>query len=123
MSANVLLRQSARRNLGTRCLVTHAPLAEKDCSSITPPYPALQSKLSHVRKLLDNRPLTLAEKILYSHLSDPERTVSSGGLKRGETYLLLNPQVRVAFSIFRQLELEPLYSASQCKMQVPSTFR
>ena len=80
-----------------RYLATHAPLKEKDCTSITPPYRALQDKLASVRKFLDNRPLTLAEKILYSHLADPEKTISGGGLKRGETYLLLHPQVCTSF--------------------------
>lgn len=91
---STLLRGRASKVLvSRRYLATHAPLKEKDCTSITPPYHALQDKLALVRKLLDNRPLTLAEKILYSHLADPEKTISGGGLKRGETYLLLNPQV------------------------------
>ena len=97
---SVLLRGRAGRVLVTRrYLGTHAPLREKDCTSITPPYHALQEKLALVNKLLDNRPLTLTEKILYSHLADPEKTVSGGGLKRGETYLLLHPQVRGCFCL------------------------
>lgn len=92
---SALFRYRAGKALvARRHLATHAPLKEKDCTSITPPYHALQDKLALVRTLLDNRPLTLAEKILYSHLADPEKTISSGGLKRGETYLLLHPQVR-----------------------------
>ena len=95
---SVLLRGRAGKVLAMRrCLATHAQLKEKDCASITPPYHALQDKLALVRKLLDNRPLTLAEKILYSHLADPQKTISGGGLKRGETYLLLHPQVRGYF--------------------------
>ena len=95
---SVLLRSRVGKvSVVRRYLATHAPLKEKDCTSITPPYGALQDKLALVRKLLDNRPLTLAEKILYSHLADPERTISGGGLKRGETYLLLHPQVRSCF--------------------------
>lgn len=78
-----------------RCLATHAPVTDKDCSSITPPYGKLLKKLERVRDLLDHRPLTLAEKILYSHLADPEKSLSGGGKIRGETYLGLNPQ-RVA---------------------------
>ncbi|KAL4069486.1 aconitate hydratase [Scleroderma citrinum] len=78
-----------------RCLAAHAPVTDKDCTSITPPYDKLLNKLERVRELLDHRPLTLSEKILYSHLADPEKNLSGGGKIRGETYLQLNPQ-RVA---------------------------
>lgn len=84
-----------------RYLATHYSLREKDCTSITPPYHALQEKLALVRKLLGSRPLNLAEKILYSHLADPEKTISRGGLQRGETYLLLHPQVGHYFLFHR----------------------
>lgn len=95
---SVLLRGRAGKVLvARRYLATHAPLQGKDCTSITPPYNALQEKLALVRKLLNNRSLTLAEKILYSHLANPEETIGGGGLKRGETYLLLHPQVRRYF--------------------------
>ena len=96
MAAGTLLRtNSASKFLFRRCLATHAPLPQKDCSSITPPYSALVKKLGQVRKLLNNRPLTLAEKILYSHLNDPEKSLAGGGRVRGEAYLQLSPQ-RVA---------------------------
>lgn len=77
-----------------RPFATHAPLPEKDCTSITPPYQKLLQNLSTVRKILGNRPLTLAEKILYSHVYEPERTIADG-IQRGETYLQLSPE-RVA---------------------------
>jgi homoaconitase len=77
-----------------RSLATHAFVPEKPCSSITPPYAVLLNNLSSVRKHL-NRPLTLAEKILYSHLYDPEKGIGSGGIQRGVTYLQLRPE-RVA---------------------------
>ena len=78
-----------------RCLATHAPSNERDYSSITPPYSALIENLGRVRKLLNNRPLTLAEKILYSHLVDPEKSLANAGKLRGEAYLQLRPE-RVA---------------------------
>lgn len=78
-----------------RTLATHARLPEKDCTSITPPYAQLQAKLQTVRKILGSRPLTLAEKILYSHVYNPEETLAEGGITRGETYLQLSPE-RVA---------------------------
>lgn len=96
MSLPVLRRGSGHsRCTLKRYLATHAPTVQKDCSSITPPYAELLQKLDRVRKLLNNRPLTLAEKILYSHLVDPERSLSRGGKIRGETHLQLSPQ-RVA---------------------------
>jgi homoaconitase len=77
-----------------RALATHVPAPDKDCRPITPPYALLQQRLDTVRTTL-RRPLTLAEKILYSHLHDPARTLASGPLRRGESYLLLSPE-RVA---------------------------
>ena len=55
------------------------------------PYKKLVDNLQTVRKIL-NKPLTLAEKIVYAHLDDPE-VVSS--VKRGDSYLKLRPD-RVA---------------------------
>ena len=120
---SALLRGRAGKVLvARRYLATHAPLKEKDCTSITPPYHALQDKLALVRKLLDNRPLTLAEKILYSHLADPEKTISGGGLKRGETYLLLHPQVRGCFIHYFCSDSDIcLKRELPCKMRVHST--
>lgn len=68
--------------------------AERDCSSITPPYAKLIGNLERIREYI-KKPLTLAEKILYSHLHDVEATFSNGSIKRGETYLQLAPE-RVA---------------------------
>lgn len=87
-------RVSATRRLASRSLATYAPLPEKDCTSITPPYDSLIEKLARVKKVL-RRPLTLAEKILYSHLYNPEENLSGAGEIRGERYLQLRPQ-RVA---------------------------
>jgi len=77
-----------------RSLATHVSQIEKDCTSITPTYATLLEKLAEVRRVL-KRPLTLAEKILYSHIIDPKASLSGGGKIRGETYLQLRPE-RVA---------------------------
>ena len=50
------------------------------------PHNKLQDKLKVVRKRL-NRPLTLSEKILYSHLDDP----GTAEIERGQSYLKLRP--------------------------------
>ena len=79
---------------GCRHLATHVPLPEKDCTTITPPYARLLENLARVRSILRNKPLTLSEKILYSHIHEPERTLDGKTSIRGE-YLQLKPQ-RVA---------------------------
>jgi homoaconitase len=101
-SYHSLLVPSMLRNAGLRgssvlfrrSLATHVTSVERDCSSITPPYSELLEKLKRVRRIL-NRPLTLAEKILYCHVINPEANLSGRGQIRGETYLQLRPQ-RVA---------------------------
>ncbi|KAJ3297432.1 aconitate hydratase [Borealophlyctis nickersoniae] len=70
-----------------RKLATVAPEGDP----LTPPYARLLKNLEIVKRNLGNRPLTLAEKILYSHLTDP----NSPPPVRGETYLKLSPD-RVA---------------------------
>ncbi|CAM0135764.1 unnamed protein product [Umbelopsis sp. WA50703] len=90
LSARSSLKSSSR--MFKRRLATSVnPVPEKDCRTITPPYTKLTDNLAKVKRILDGRPLTLAEKILYSHLTNPEDTVPV----RGETYLKLSPD-RVA---------------------------
>ena len=55
-------------------------------------YERLDKNLSAVRSA-QNRPLTLADKILLSHLDDPTTT----GMVRGQTYVQLRPD-RVIFA-------------------------
>lgn len=69
----------------------------REFASRTPPYPKLVQKLATVNRILNNQPLTLAEKILYSHLVDPVEGLTSNNTQdiRGQAYLKLNPD-RVA---------------------------
>ena len=53
-------------------------------------YDSMRKRLDVVRGRV-NRPLTLAEKVLFGHLDDP----SGQDLTRGESFLLLRPD-RVA---------------------------
>jgi homoaconitase len=109
--SRALPRSSASSTLsfGRRSLATHASLPrqydalqEKDCSSITPPYSKLLDTLDKVREVLPrNSKLTLAEKILYAHLRNPEECLAgSKGLAdvRGQRYLKLRPD-RVAMQV------------------------
>lgn len=84
------------RNLATVQSGSYKP----DIASRTPPYPKLLKRLSEVRRLLGaSRQLTLAEKILYSHLDNPEESLltnTDNGLNiRGNANLKLKPD-RVA---------------------------
>lgn len=54
--------------------------------NVVPPYAKLLANLDVVKRKL-GRPLTLAEKIVYSHLADP----SGPAPVRGESYLKLSP--------------------------------
>ena len=100
MARTVRLHQSTSQNFAVRRLATaiNRPKLpfEVTCSSVTPPYEKLVSNLKTVNHVLNNEPLTLAEKILYSHLADAEESLSVGkGNIRGQSYLKLNPD-RVA---------------------------
>jgi len=88
-------RQQLNRRFAT---IVNSPKLPFDatCSSVTPPYTKLVSNLKTVKRVLDNEPLTLAEKILYSHLTDVEESLAAGkGNIRGQSYLKLSPD-RVA---------------------------
>lgn len=63
-----------------------------------PPYQKLSSNLELINKITGNEPLTLAEKILYSHLNNVEETFAKTNKVqelRGNEYLKLMPD-RVA---------------------------
>lgn len=84
-------RQS--RSLATPTAFPPAP--PKDYASITPPYAHLVRQLEAVRSVLGGRPLSLAEKIVYSHLVNVEEGLAGGDPIRGEKHLKLRPD-RVA---------------------------
>ncbi|CCH47135.1 aconitate hydratase 1 [Wickerhamomyces ciferrii] len=98
LSARSSLQQVRRVQI--RTLATSADLTTQipnEFQSRVPPYQKLVSKLGQVNKILNNTPLTLAEKILYSHLVNPEESLAKGSVQqiRGLEYLKLNPD-RVA---------------------------
>ncbi|KZF25723.1 aconitate hydratase [Xylona heveae TC161] len=101
-SAPLRLQSSNLRAL-SRSLATateSASPSSPDLSSRTPPYPKLLKRMSEVRRILgSSRALTLAEKILYSHLDNPEDSLltgtDNGSNIRGVANLKLKPD-RVA---------------------------
>ena len=94
-------------------------------ASKTPPYPKLVEKLSKVRRLTDNKPLTLSEKILYSHLDNVEESLGScqGQLSniRGEQYLKLNPDRVAMQDASAQMALLQFMTCGMPTTAVPSS--
>ncbi|KAH8359711.1 hypothetical protein KR093_008462 [Drosophila rubida] len=80
------------------------------------PYKQLCQKLECLKKRL-NRPLTLSEKILYSHLEDP----SGSEIERGKSYLLLRPDRVAMQDATAQMAMMQFISSGLSKVAVPST--
>lgn len=105
-----------------RCLHVTRPFQAKNVplSKFEPttnlPYEKLNSKLQVVRNRL-NRPLTLSEKVLYSHITEPE----SQDIVRGESYLKLNPDRVAMQDATAQMALLQFISSGLPRVQVPST--
>ncbi len=79
-------------------------------------YAKMNQRLDVVKSRL-NRPLTLAEKILYGHLAEPE----TAELNHGTSYILLNPD-RVAFQdATAQMAILQFMLAGKSSAAVPVT--
>ncbi|XP_023172092.2 probable aconitate hydratase, mitochondrial [Drosophila hydei] len=80
------------------------------------PYKLLSEKLDCVTHRL-KRPLTLSEKVLYSHLHNAK----DQEIKRGESYLLLRPDRVAMQDATAQMALLQFISSGLSKVAVPST--
>ncbi len=79
-------------------------------------YKKTAQRLAVIRKRL-GRPLTLAEKVLYGHLDDPEHQE----LKRGESFLLLRPDRVAMQDATAQMAILQFMLANKEEAAVPST--
>jgi len=79
-------------------------------------YDLLADKVGIVRKRI-NKPLTLAEKVVYGHLDDP----TTSGLERGVTYLRLRPDRVAMQDATAQMAVLQFISSGLPKTAVPST--
>ncbi|MEW5312386.1 MAG: hypothetical protein WDW38_004025 [Sanguina aurantia] len=84
--------------------------------SLNDRYKAIEDRLAVVRRRL-NTPLTLAEKIVYGHLDDPENQE----LKRGVSYLRLRPDRVAMQDATAQMAMLQFISSGLPKTLVPST--
>ncbi|VEN62706.1 unnamed protein product [Callosobruchus maculatus] len=80
------------------------------------PYEKLTKNLDVIKKRL-NRPLTLSEKVLYSHIDQPE----SQEIVRGTSYLRLRPDRVAMQDATAQMAMLQFISSGLPKVAVPST--
>jgi len=117
----ILSKQCSRLRLvnEVRCLHT-SPVACVDMSKFDQgaemPYAKLVKNLDVVKSRL-NRPLTLSEKVLYSHLDDP----AGQDIVRGESYLRLRPDRVAMQDATAQMAMLQFISSGLPKVAVPST--
>lgn len=87
-----------------------------DLDLIKKVYAEMPAKVAAARQLL-NRPLTLAEKILYTHLSVP----ATGGYERGKDYVEFHPDRVAMQDATAQMALLQFMTCGRDKVAVPST--
>lgn len=87
-----------------------------DLDLIQKVYSELPEKVNQARKLLGH-PLTLTEKILYSHLDKP----ATQALKRGEDYVDFRPDRVAMQDATAQMALLQFMTCGRDKVAVPST--
>ena len=88
-----------------------------DLNMIEAHYSGLEERVNAARKVL-NQPLTLSEKILYSHLAAGSATEA---FTRGESYVEFNPDRVAMQDATAQMALLQFMQAGKPKVAVPST--
>ena len=88
-----------------------------DLDMIQSVYSRMDERVSNARKLL-KRPLTLSEKILYSHLSDVDIDII---YDRGKSYVDFSPDRVAMQDATAQMALLQFMMAGKDKVAVPST--
>jgi len=118
--------KSLPKDMSTPLLYSiHARLAKESRRTLTQmskwdkeplPYEKLDKNLQVIKKRLD-RPLTLSEKILYSHLDNPQ----SQDIERGVSYLKLRPDRVAMQDATAQMAIIQFISSGLPRVAVPST--
>ncbi|THW47607.1 hypothetical protein D6D22_02543 [Aureobasidium pullulans] len=117
-------RLAARKLLGRRAFATvgDSPLTKKvemtnwETGNYIN-YAKMSENLSIVRQRMNNRPLTYAEKILYSHLDNPHEQE----IERGVSYLKLRPDRVACQDATAQMAILQFMSAGMPSVATPST--
>ncbi|PTB69696.1 aconitase iron-sulfur domain-containing protein [Trichoderma citrinoviride] len=123
LSQSLLRRASSRSAAGAlnRALRTPSSNRFSTVSSLPPTYEKLLTRYTDVRRVLGRQRLTLAEKILYSHLDNVEESLltnTDGGRSiRGKANLLLKPDRVNMQDASAQMALLQFMS---CKLERPA---
>ena len=104
------------RQFHASCYTASKVAMSKFDTDVFMPYEKLDKNLQVIKKRL-NRPLTLSEKILYSHLDDP----ANQEVIRGTSYLRLRPDRVAMQDATAQMALLQFISSGLKKVAVPST--
>lgn len=125
---NILHLPSPLRQVLSRTLATAVDSSSPAASSVesrTPPYSKLVKNLHEVRRLLPKRPLTLAEKILFSHLDNAEESLLEGTNNgtdiRSKATLKLNPDRVAMQDASAQMALLQFMSCGMPTTAVPAS--
>ncbi|CUS14664.1 unnamed protein product, partial [Tuber aestivum] len=116
-SYNRLLRRSFATPATNSNFSVHPEIAAR-----TPPYGKLIKNLTEVRRVLGTQGLTLAEKILYSHLDNVEDALGGrNGKVRGEAYLKLKVDRVAMQDASAQMALLQFMTCGLGKTAVPAS--
>ncbi|KAL4787310.1 aconitase family-domain-containing protein [Aspergillus varians] len=127
MLSQIVWQRSASRRLAPCLRRGLATAAESTpASSRMPPYSKTVRNLEQVRKVLgSSRALTLAEKILYSHLDNPEQSLLTGTQNgrdiRGKADLKLKPDRVAMQDASAQMALLQFMSCGLSSTAVPAS--
>ena len=126
-----LFARRARRvthgvRVGARaCFATHAGSEARVHPSRMPRYAELLEQLSQVRPLVGGRPLTLSEKLLYTHLLDPAVDLAGAGADaskvRGARYLRLGIDRLAMQDASAQMALLQFMTCGMSQSAVPAS--
>lgn len=111
VAASASRHSSARRFLSAAAAMSvHEPTTRL-------PYPTIAKKLQTVKKYKTG-PLTLAEKIIYGHLDNPD---DAADIVRGKSYLKLRPDRVAMQDATAQMAVLQFVSSGLPKTAVPTT--
>ncbi|KAI5837588.1 aconitase family-domain-containing protein [Morchella snyderi] len=117
-------RQPLTRTLATPASPHINFSVHPEIASRTPPYSKLIKNLAEVRRVLGSATgLTLAEKIVYSHLANPEESLGgrSNGSIRGDAYLKLKVDRVAMQDASAQMALLQFMTCGLAKTAVPAS--